>query len=387
MHGDLDAVERMVEEASLLGSAAGEPDLWHVEMRELWLLRTFQGRRDELEARVRSWSYPIYVPWYTAQLVLSLHERGATDEARAVADRLSAFEPEAEPLNNLWLVQAVTVAEAAAAVHHRDLAARLYEALTPYTGLGVVTAGAVDFYGAVDHYLGLLAACLDRPDAAGEHLRRAVAQHRELGATAWVSRSQEALARIDGPAASPPAQRGVFRREGDWWTVGFAGREARIADAKGLRDIRTLIAAPGRTVPAAVLLEATAGRDALEESRLGADEVLDGRARAAYRARLAELDEALSEAEGDNDVERIARARFERQLLADELAAALGLGGRSRLLGSGAERARKAVTARIRNSLRRLERCHPELAAHLAASITTGTSCGYVPAEPVTWET
>jgi AAA ATPase domain len=65
--------------------------------------------------------------------------------------------------------------------------------------------------------------------------------------------------------------------------------------------------------------------------------------------------------------------------------AALGLGGRDRGLGDPAERARKAVTERIRYSMTRIARAHPELAAHLKASVTTGSSCAYVPAEPVTW--
>ncbi|MGH9223199.1 MAG: AAA family ATPase [Acidimicrobiales bacterium] len=394
MHGELETAEELLEQASLLGRAVAEPDQWHVEMRELWVLRALQGRRDELEARVRSWPYPVFLPWYAAQVVLSICDRGAFDEAASAGARLAAFDPAAEPPNNLWLVQTATVAEAAAAVGDRDLAARLYDALTPYAGLGVVTGGAVDFYGAVDHYLGLLAATLDRREAAAGHLVRAVAQHRQLGATPWVSRSQRALADLagpapagGGPAATPDVTRGIFRREGERWTLGLDGQIARMADAKGLHDIRTLLSAPGRTVAAADLLAATTGQEASEDAAFGADEVLDGRARAAYRARLAELDEEVSEAERHNDVERLARARFERQLLADELAAALGLGGRSRLLGSGGERARKAVTARIRNSLRRMERSHTALAAHLSASITTGTSCSYLPAEPVIWET
>jgi hypothetical protein len=390
MHGDLATVEKMIEEASLLAHAAGEPDLWHVETRELWLLRTFQGRRDELEARARSWSYPIFQAWYEAKVVLAISDRGAEEEARTAAARLAAFDAAAEPLNNLWLVQAATVAEAAAAVGDQALADRLYDALVPYAGLGVVTAGAVDFYGAVDHYLGLSADTLERPDAAAEHFRAAIELHRRLGATAWVSRSQRALADMVGAKAEGRAaatvRRGVFRQEAEWWTVSFDGRQVRVADAKGLHDICTLLGAAGRSVPAADLLAATTGAVAAEEAGLGADEILDPRARAAYRARLDELEEELQEAEADNDIERAGRARFERQLLADELAAALGLGGRARLLGAGSERARKAVTARIRNSLRRMERSHPELAAHLSASITTGTSCSYVPDEPVSWE-
>ena len=47
--------------------------------------------------------------------------------------------------------------------------------------------------------------------------------------------------------------------------------------------------------------------------------------------------------------------------------------------------ARKAVTARIRNSLKRIQARHPELGAHLAETITTGTSCSYTPLQSVEW--
>ena len=50
-----------------------------------------------------------------------------------------------------------------------------------------------------------------------------------------------------------------------------------------------------------------------------------------------------------------------------------------------AERARQAVTARIRDTIRRLRSVHPELAEHLAASVTTGTFCSYRPDPLVSW--
>jgi hypothetical protein len=66
---------------------------------------------------------------------------------------------------------------------------------------------------------------------------------------------------------------------------------------------------------------------------------------------------------------------------------ATGLGGRPRRLGDDGERARKAVTARIRDTLRRLEDRHPALAQHLSDALATGAGCRYDPPEPVTWET
>ncbi|RQX28948.1 hypothetical protein DLJ57_22255, partial [Micromonospora chalcea] len=71
--------------------------------------------------------------------------------------------------------------------------------------------------------------------------------------------------------------------------------------------------------------------------------------------------------------------------LLDQLRTAAGLAGRSRRLGDQAERARKAVTGRIRDTLRRIDQRHPALAAHLRESVTTGGACRYLPPEPVSW--
>ena len=116
------------------------------------------------------------------------------------------------------------------------------------------------------------------------------------------------------------------------------------------------------------------------------DAVLDERARAVYRERLADLHRELDDAERCNDAGRVARARAELDFIAGELASAVGLGGRGRRAGSPMERARKAVASRIRFSLTHIARVHPALARHLRRYIRTGTFCTYVvPDEPVRW--
>jgi hypothetical protein len=49
------------------------------------------------------------------------------------------------------------------------------------------------------------------------------------------------------------------------------------------------------------------------------------------------------------------------------------------------ERARKAVTRRIRNAMRRITRAHPRLGQHLATSIRTGEFCSYQPERAILW--
>jgi eukaryotic-like serine/threonine-protein kinase len=82
-----------------------------------------------------------------------------------------------------------------------------------------------------------------------------------------------------------------------------------------------------------------------------AGELLDAMAKAAYRARLEELRADLEEAERFSDPGRAARSRQEIDFLEDELARAVGLGGRDRRAAAHAERARLNVTRAIRAGL------------------------------------
>ncbi len=108
-------------------------------------------------------------------------------------------------------------------------------------------------------------------------------------------------------------------------------------------------------------------------------EVIDAQARSAYRQRLRELEEAAAEADAAADIERSARVAAERDALIEALTQAYGLGGRVRRPGSAAERARTAVTARIKDAIRRIGEAHPDLGRHLARSVRTGTFCSYDP--------
>jgi hypothetical protein len=120
------------------------------------------------------------------------------------------------------------------------------------------------------------------------------------------------------------------------------------------------------------------------ESRLvpdagNAGELLDRRAKEAYRRRLTEIDEDIEEARTMGDVERAAQGDAERECLLRELARAVGLGGRDRRAGSASERARSAVTRAIRQALARLREHNPSLGEHLDRTIRTGTCCAYMP--------
>jgi hypothetical protein len=286
-------------------------------------------------------------------------------------------------------------AELAAAAGDRHRCATRYEQLLPMADEFAVVGAAVFTTGPVVLQLGLLAAALGRWDDAVAHLDDAARRCDRLGAALLAARARTELSRVrteaararDHPAAPDDDCGGgnVFRRDGDTWTLAFSGRSVPLRDAKGLRDLAVLLAAPGREVAATELVAGVASAAAVGLAALGADPVLDNRARAAYRTRLARLDEELAEADTQHDIERSARLIAERDALIDELAYAAGLGGRRRRLGDATERARTTVTARIRDAIGRIERAHPELGQHLRASIVTGARCAYRPAETVRW--
>jgi len=49
------------------------------------------------------------------------------------------------------------------------------------------------------------------------------------------------------------------------------------------------------------------------------------------------------------------------------------------------ERLRKAVSARVKASIDRVEELQPPLGRHLRASVRTGFWCAYTPERPTTW--
>jgi hypothetical protein len=194
-----------------------------------------------------------------------------------------------------------------------------------------------------------------------------------------------------GTGSDDGAQPNVFRREGDYWRVTFDGHTARLRDTKGLRYLTRLLAEPGLAVHVLELVASEHGqtmREARDEGwsesvvPVGGDagELLDARAKDAYRRRLAEIDEDMEDARAVGDSEREAQADAERVFLARELSRAVGLGGRDRRAGSAAERARASVTQAVRAALRRIHEHHPALGRHLDRTIRTGAYCTYLPA-------
>jgi hypothetical protein len=391
--GPLETADRLIDDAAAYGERIGEPDTWAVQASQLAGLAYIRHDWTRLSELAAARGQALMPPEFALHLRAWLHVE-ARDQAAAVA--LVASIPD-WPTTYRWRHTAMMTsdAELAAAVGDRHRCATRYEQLLPMADEFAVVGAAVFTTGPVVLQLGLLAAALGRWDDAAAHLDDAARRCDRLGAALLAARARTELARVRTEVARArdhlaprDGDRGggnVFRRDADTWTLVFGGRSVPMRDAKGLRDLAVLLAAPGRDVAATELVAGVASATAAGLAALGADPVLDDRARAAYRTRLARLDEELAEADTHHDIERSARLAAERDALIDELTYAAGLGGRRRRLGDVAERARTTVTARIRDAIGRIERVHPELGRHLRASIVTGARCSYRPAETVRW--
>jgi hypothetical protein len=209
------------------------------------------------------------------------------------------------------------------------------------------------------------------------------------------------------------AEKGLLRKEGEYWTVGYGGRVFRLKDTKGLAYLAQLLRSPGTEVHALDLVRDTDGHSESREEEanqfavalprsdeefesagihvggLGdAGEVLDEPAKAAYRRRLAELRAEVGEAKRLDQFARAEQAEEEIAALLAELSRAVGLGGRDRRAGSAAERARQSVNRALKTVVKRIAEQEPALGALFVRCIKTGTCCSYTPdpSFPITWQ-
>ncbi len=149
----------------------------------------------------------------------------------------------------------------------------------------------------------------------------------------------------------------------------FDGHTVRVRDLKGMQYLARLLADPAREYHVLDLVAAETGRVAqgdssraagLPRSAFGdAGEMLDARAKDAYRRRLAEIDDDIEQARAIGDDGRAAQADAERDFLIQELSRAVGLGGRDRRAASASERARSGVTRAVRQAIARIGENHP----------------------------
>jgi len=204
---------------------------------------------------------------------------------------------------------------------------------------------------------------------------------------------------------------GVFRKDGEYWTVGYDGKVFRLKDTKGFGYLAHLLHHPRVEFHALDLAGGDASRREDDETgqsahglppadedlakagihigSLGdAGEMLDEQAKVAYRHRLSELREELEEAKEAGNIERAELAEQEIDALTRELSRAVGLNGRNRRAMSSSERARQSISKSIKSVLARISQSDATVGDIFERCIKTGTFCSYQPDPDISiaWE-
>jgi tetratricopeptide (TPR) repeat protein len=427
--GDFESAASLAAQAIAVRRDASDPAVSHVFVVQTFLCRSETGNLEGLEESVRALArdYPA-VPAWRCVLALLLAETGRPDEARGVLDAIAPDDFAALRRDFLFPAALAWLARVVALLGDRERARVVGRLLAPFTDRNIVISlYSPGCLGSAETYLGLVATTLGELDAAARHFEAGLAMNTRMGARPLIARTQHAYARMlvardrtgdraraaalvaaaresaqacgmttllaeladdRTPAAAAPVEQAAgdpvieatLRREPDCWTVSYGGDSFQLKDTKGLVFLHTLLAHPGRDVHVLDLAAGHAGGDASSARQAGeGSELLDGAARVAYKERLEDLRDELDEAERFNDLERAARARREIEFLSEELARAVGLGGRDRRAASAAERARVNVTRTIAAVLKKIADASPALGQHLAATVRTGYFCSYAP--------
>ena len=168
-----------------------------------------------------------------------------------------------------------------------------------------------------------------------------------------------------------------FIDQGSVWTLSFGGKSAQIPNLKGLQDIARLLQTPDETLSCADLMGVTTIESGVD--------VLDAQAKIAYQKRLLDIQDAIHEAEEFHDHPTLEKLQKEYDDILHQVSRAVGKGRKIRTSGSSLDKARAAVTWRIRAAIKKIEVVHPELGKHLKNAIKTGLHCSYQPEQSITW--
>ncbi len=407
--GRLAEAEHLAESCYQLGVDVGDDDARGWYGAQLVAIRWLQGRGAELLPVLDELVHdPTMAEPNDAFLaaVASLRAwAGNFDDSAAAMERIRARGLEATRNSSTWLVTMLAVAEASHVLGDATTAREAYDLLAPFAELPIMASLAVACFGSAHRPLGLAALTFGELDLAVDHLDAAVRAELRLGnrpchavSCALLADALElrggvgdaerahcireraiASAQCMGVALPALATAAVTHheiaierdRDGRRWRVTAGDHVAQVTHSVGLVYLARLVGSPGTEVPAAEL----AGGCRLDSA--GRQPMLDDRARAAYRRRVAELRADIDEAEEACDIERAARARLELERFLHELAQATGLGGRDRSFRDDRERARTSVQKAIKRALAAITEADGAIGRALARRVVTGVRCVY----------
>jgi hypothetical protein len=415
--GHLEEAESLVSICAKNGAAAGDIDSEWWPGAQLVTIRWYQGRLVELlpmlTERAGSRALSAVDNSSVAALAVAAALNGDEPTAASCLAALRGADLGRLPRSSSWLVTMNGIVEAAYLLGDAGLATEAYELLSPHADLPMVGGLGITCFGSTQQALGMAALTFGQIDVAIDHLRSAIqhnlalphwpallssrhrlarahklrgypgdadAAQRQLDAAA----SESAALGIHGPgpgsAASPAGGAAECERVGRKWRLVLGDRSVLVDDSIGMLHLAVLIANPRQDIPATDLVAGLASLARSAREGETGQPVLDQKAIAEYRTRLAELNAELAELEPGDVAGQAERARAERDWISAQLARATGLGGRTRPFPGEAERARVAVGKAIRRALLKVAEADAVIGEHLRQAVRTGTRCSYWPA-------
>lgn len=406
------------------GLATGDADATGWYAAHMLAIRWYQGRVAELLPRMTELVHSPTLGWPDisafAGLATAAAAAGDLRQATGALARLRNRGLGTGIGYSTWMGAMYGSVEAGCLLADQETAAEAYELLLPFERLPMMVSLAVSCFGSTHHALGVASLAVAEYERAAQHFDEAVRDNQALGhwpaATLARHRLGEALAHragsVDAAAAaeqlataaeeagrlgmqlppirpSRPGRSGstapvarhvptAIRRHGRRWLIQCGSASAEVADSVGMRYLATLVAHPGREIPAIELagsVQRTPQGDVSGSASMTRQPKLDEQAVRQYRDRIAQLKADIDDAEAMNDHERASTHRAELEWLIKELSAATGLGARVRPFADNAERARISVGKAIRRALDRIGAADPEIADHVRARVTTGSHC------------
>jgi hypothetical protein len=306
---------------------------------------------------------------------------GLADDARRLASTFDARSLARLPRDHNYLLVLTLLLDVALRTDLDELVEAITPLLMPYAGRAVINSGAVMFHGVTDDPLARACERLGDPEKGAALREKALATYRRIGATWWRERLEATVGPV--PAEAPRSSAMTLRPgPAGVWLVGRGDQETAIPARRGLEHLHALLSRPGVGVEA---LDLAGGAATVAQGGLG--EVVDAQALASYRRRISEIDAELDDADAWGDAARGESLAAERDALLAEVSAVTGLGGRQRVAGSGAERARVTVRKAIATALDAIHAADPVVARHLTTCVRTGLRCRYEPdpEAPVAW--
>ena len=171
---------------------------------------------------------------------------------------------------------------------------------------------------------------------------------------------------------------GKFFQSGSQLTIQLGKSTVTLKKTKGLSDIMKLIINPNKDIHSLELM----GAMNTPEDRIN---ILDEKSKEAYQTKIQSLQAELAEAEQMNDAIRANELSIEYEELLAHLTQSLGIDGKSRKVATPADKARAAVTLRIRDSINKIAKKDGKLGLHFKNSIKTGMLCSYRPEVSIQW--